>query len=185
MTTRSPVADPVRRTPASDQVPGVPPLRWWMPTVAFVVAAVVLSLLVIAFGTNAGPLDDPKQAYQRDGALHNGSQVGAQVGTVAFGGRTTVVLFERRLPGDAALARWRGDVTRRGTQLVVAVAGQTGTSVLRSAVGMRTPIDAGPPVGYAIVGPDRRVRYATLHPAYLDHASEVDLLIADITGHQS
>ena len=147
--------------------------------------AVVLSVLVVAVGTNAGPLDDPNQAFQRDGALRYGPQVAAQVGTAAFGKRTVVVLFERQPPRGAVFAQWREDVTRRNAVLVVAVAGQSGASALRTAVGMRAPIDGGPPVGYAIVDSDRRVRYATLDPAYLDHASEVDLLTADVAGHTS
>ena len=162
---------------------GRPPLRWWTPAVAFAVAAVVLSVLVIAFGTNSGPLDDPNQAFQRDGALHNGPQLPSQIGDVAFGRSSVVVLFERRQPPDQTLAPWRAGATRNGSRLVIAVAGQSGTPALRDAVGMRTPNDGGPPVGYAIIDQARRVRYATLDPAYLDHASEVEMLTADRTGH--
>lgn len=50
---------------------------------------------------------------------------------------------------------------------------------------MRTPNDGGQPVGYAIVDRSRQVRYATLDPAYLDHASEVELLTAGLSGHAS
>ena len=165
--------------------PGPPPLRWWLPALAFAVTAGVLSGLVIAVGTNNGPLDDPNQAFQRDGALHNGAQLPARIGDVAFGGSTVVVLFERRRPPGHNFALWSAGITRAGSRLVVAMAGQPRTSALREAVGMRTPNDGGQPIGYAIVDQSRRVRYATLDPAYLDHPSEVELLLADLSGHAS
>ena len=162
-----------------------PPLRWWTPAVAFAGSAAVLSVLVIAFGTNNGPLDDPNQAFQRDGALHNGPQLPDRIGDIAFGGSSVVVLFERRQPPGRTFQEWRAGAAHNGSRLVVAVAGQPGTSALRDAIGMRTPNDGGPPVGYAIVDRSRRVRYATVDPAYFDHASEVELLTAALTGHAS
>ena len=179
MTVASPNDHAQRRTagPRNDR----PPLRWWTPAVAFAVSAVVLSALVIVFGTNNGPLDDPNQAFQRDGALHNGTQLPNRIG----GSSVVVVLFVRRQPPGQPFAQWRAGITQNGSRLVVAVAGQPGTSALRDAVGMRRPNDGGPPVGYAIVDRSRRVRYATLDPAYFDHASEVELLTAALTGHAS
>lgn len=55
------VAPPVGQAqgPADSALPGPPPLRWWVPAAAFALAGIVLSVLVIAFGTNNGPLDDP------------------------------------------------------------------------------------------------------------------------------
>ena len=181
------VAPPVglEQRPAGGALLGPPPLRWRAPAVAFAVAAVVLSVLVIAFGTNNGPLDDPNQAFQRDGGLHNGPLLPDRIGDVAFGASTVVVLFVRRQPPGPAFAQWRGGVTRKGARLVVAVAGGPSTAALRDAVGMRTPNDGGQPVGYAIVDRTRRVRYASLDPAYLDHASEVELLTAALTGRAS
>jgi hypothetical protein len=41
---------------------------------------------------------------------------------------------------------------------------------------MPTPVDGGPPVGYAVVDPSRQVRYATLDPQYLINAFEVDVI---------
>ena len=182
--TVAPHVDQARR-PTGNPRHGSPPLRWWTPAVVFAVGAVVLSVLVIAFGTNNGPLDDPNQAFQRDGALHNGPQLPDRIGDIAFGPSTVVVLFERRQPPGQTFAQWTAGITRSGTRLVVAVANQPGTSALRDAVGMRKPNDGGPSVGYAIVDRSRRVRYATLDPAYLDHLSEVELLTAGLTGHAS
>jgi hypothetical protein len=178
-----PIKGPQRSTGTSR--PGPPPLRWWAPAVAFAVSAVVLSVLVIAFGTNSGPLDDPNQAFQRDGALHNGPQLPDRIGGITFGGSSVVVPFVRRPPPGQILAPWRASAIRNGSRLVVTAAGQPGTSALRKAVGMRTPNDGGPPVGYAIIDRYQRVRYATLDPAYLDHTSEVELLTADLAGHAS
>ena len=182
--TRAPLVNRARpRQRPTGTPPDPPPLRWWLPALAFAVAAVVLSGLVIAFGSNNGPLDDPNQAFQRDGALHNGAQLAARIGDIAFGGSSVVILFERRQPSSPAFTLWRAAATRNGTRFVLAIAGQPRTSALRAALGMRTPNDGGQPIGYAIVDQSRRVRYATLDPAYFDHPSEVELLLADLTGH--
>lgn len=182
--TVAPPTDPVRYAagrPRHDP----PPLRWWAPAVAFPVSAVVLSVLVIAFGTNNGPLDDPNQAFQRDGALHHGPQLPGRIGDITFGQSSVVLLFVRQQPSGQAFEEWKVGATSNGSRLVVAVAGQPGTPALRDAVGMRTPNDGGQPVGYAIIDSSRRVRYATLDPAYLDHAAEVELLTSGLTGAAS
>lgn len=58
--TVAPSVDEVRRR-AGTARRGPQPLRWWTPAVAYA-AAIILAGLVTAFGTNNGPLDDPKQA---------------------------------------------------------------------------------------------------------------------------
>ena len=188
MTTRTVVSPASTRGQRADRDPAQqtgPPLRWWQPAAAFAVAAVVLTGLVIGYGTNAGPLDDPNQAFQRDGGLHNGPLVSAEVGGTAFGGQTVVVLFGRQEPGGTAFRSWASTVTAHGTRLVIAIAGHPGALSLEQAVGMRSPRDGGRPVGYAIVDPQRKVRYATLDPAYEDHASEVTLLTVAISAATS
>lgn len=182
--TVAPPIDQAQR-PAGSPRHHPPPLRWWTPAVAFAVCAVALSILVIAFGTDNGPMDDPNQAFQRDGALHSGPQLPDRIADIAFGDSSVVVLFVRRQPSGQTFQEWKAGVTRNGSRLVVAVAGQPGTPALRDAVGMRTPNDGGQPVGYAIVDRSPRVRYATLDPSYLDHASEVELLTAGLKGHTS
>ena len=81
--------------------------------------------------------------------------------------------------GDAVL---RGPPQRLGAELVVAVAGAPQAALLADAVDMPTPVDGGPPVGYAVVDPDRTVRYATLDPAYLDNAFELDVITGAVQG---
>jgi hypothetical protein len=163
MTAAPPISQAPR--PTGNSRLAQPPLPWWTPAVAFALSAVLLSVLVIAFKTNSGPLDDPNQAFQRDGALHQGRQLPKRIGGIAFGGRSVVVLFVRRQPPAQALALWKAGATHSGSRLVVAVAGQPGTSALRDAVGLRTPNDGGQPVGYAIIDRSRRVHYAILDPA--------------------
>jgi len=150
--TVAPPIDPAQR-PTGSPRHDPPPLRWWTPAVAFAVCAVVLSVLVIAFGTNNGPLDDPNQALQRDGALHNGPQLPNRIGEITFGQSSAVVLFVRRQPSGQTFGQWRAGVTRYGTRLVVAPAGQHGTPALRDAVGMRTPTAASPSVTRSSTAP--------------------------------
>ncbi|MCA1712247.1 MAG: hypothetical protein LC789_11670 [Actinobacteria bacterium] len=159
------------------RLPGaVPPLRWWLPAVTFGVAALLLSLVVGLLVRPPGPRDNPDPADQRDGLLLAGPQLPAVVAGVTFGGGTVVVLFERRDPAGLAFERWREQVSHHGTRLVVAVAPSPRAQALASATGMPVPKDGGAPVGYAVVDPARRVRYATLDPAYLDNAFEVDVI---------
>ena len=153
-----------------------PPLAWWVPAVVFAVAAAVLSLVVAVVVRGPGPRDDPDPALQRDGLLLQGPVLPEQVAGVRFGGRPVVVLFERHPPGGPDFARWRAEVSDDGVELVVAVAGTGRAARLAAAVRMPVPVDGGPPVGYAVVDPARQVRYATLDPAYLGNAFEVDVI---------
>ena len=159
------------------RLPGAePPLRWWLPTAVFTVAAVVLSLIIALVVRAPGPRDDPDPADQRDGLLLSGPRLPPQVAGVEFGGRTVVVLFERTPPAGPAFDRWRDAVSDDGVGLVVAVAGEKGTGPLAVATGIPRPVDGGPPVGYAVVDATRLVRYATLDPTYLINSFEVDVI---------
>lgn len=103
------------------------------------------------------------------------------------GGRPTVVLFLRP---DGAAAQCR-DVSRRVSSaagLVVVLAGPASCvgipAVLvdpegRTAVayGMRSPADGGPPVGYAVVDAETRIRYRTLDPDPAAHGREITTIL--------
>ncbi len=159
------------------RLPGArPPLAWWLPVVAFAVVTVVLSLIVVLVVRAPGPLDDPDPAEQRNALLLDGPVLAPQVDGVRFGGRTVVVLFERTPPSGPAYDAWRRVAIDDGVELVVAVAGREGAAALATQLAMPTPVDGGPPVGYAVVDADRRVRYATLDPTYVDNAFEVDVI---------
>ena len=165
------------------RLPGAaPPLTWWVPAGVFVVAAAVLALVVALVVRGPGPRDDPDPAFQRDGLLLDGPVLPEQVAGVRFGGRPVVLLFERQPPGGPDFAQWRAEVGDEGVDLVVAVAGSDRLGQLATAVGMPTPVDGGPPVGYAVVDPARQVRYATLDPAYLDNAFELDVITGAVAG---
>lgn len=121
-----------------------------------------------------GPLDDPDAADQRDGLLLDGPVLPAEAGGVVFGGRPVVVLFDRDEPSGPAFERWEATVPDDGVELVVR-AGAAGDD-LAHPVGMRTPVDGMRPVGYAVVDPSRRLRYATLDPVCEQNAFEVDVI---------
>lgn len=166
------------------RLPGaVPPLRWWLPLLAFAAVALALSLVVVLVVRPPGPGDDPHVGDQRDGLLLNGPWLAATTAGVHFGGRPVVLLFERTEPRGEQFERWRRQVSDDGVQLVVLVAGADSTKVLAAVVRMPTPTDGGPPIGYAVVDPARQVRYSTLDPVYVKNAFEVDVItgaIADV-----
>ncbi len=157
----------------------VPPLRWWWPAAVLAVAVVVLGVLVTLVVRGPGPLDDPRLSDQRDGLLLDGPVLPASVAGVPFGGEPVVVLFERTPPAGAAFDAWREAVTDAGARLVVAD-DAPGRDALAEAVVMPTPVDGGPPVGYAVVDPARTVRYATLDPRYTDNAYEIGVIVAAV-----
>ena len=162
------------------RLPGAaPPLRWWWPAVVFAAAVVVLAFVVTLVVRGPGPLDDPDAADQRDGLLLSGPTLPREVAGVSFGGRPVVLLFERTEPAGPAFERWRQAVAQTGADLLVLSGGRR-AELLADAVGMPTPVDGGPPVGYAVVDPSRTVRYATLDPAYLRNAFEVDVIVGAI-----
>ena len=72
-------------------------------------------------------------------------------------------------------------MTQSGADLVV-LSSPRRAELLADAVGMPTPVDGGLPVGYAVVDPSRTVRYATLDPAYLRNAFEVDVIVGAVDG---
>lgn len=156
-----------------------PPLRWWLPSAVFAVAALVLTLVVVLVVRPPGPLDDPDPADQRDGLLLDGPRLPPEVAGVAFGGRTVVVLFERTAPVGPAYDAWRAVVTDDGVELVVRV-GAAGAA-LAAATGLARPVDGGAPVGYAVIDSARLVRYATLDPTYRDNAFEVDVITGAVS----
>jgi hypothetical protein len=163
------------RDAAWGRLPGAePPLRWWLPAVVALLAALVLSLVVVLVVRPPGPRDDPDPAEQRNGLLLDGPVLPDRAGGVEFGGRPVVVLFDRQPPSGPAFERWRQTVSDDGVELVVR-AGEAGDA-LADLVGMPTPVDGGRPIGYAVVDPARQVRYATLDPSYLSNAFEVDVI---------
>ena len=148
----------------------------------FLVAALVLTLVIVLVVRPPGPGDDPIAGDQRDGLLIDGPVLAPMLGGVEFGGRPVVLLFERIRPAGPLFVQWRRQVSDDGVDLVVLVAGSAEAITLAAAVQIPTPTDGGPPVGYAVVDPARQVRYSTLDPVYVKNAFEVDVISGAIAG---
>jgi hypothetical protein len=169
------------------RIPGLgPPLPGWAPLVWFASLAAVLSVVVVGLVRPPGPLDQPDPAFQREGLLLGAPAVPGEVAGVAFGGRPVVLLFDRSLRDQSALAQWvaavpEGAVVRlvlpepaprllnsSRLEIVVDPSGR-----LADVVNLPTPVDQGPGIGYAVVDRNRQVQYSTLDPVYLSNAFEI------------
>ena len=180
-----PLSHDLPRPDVWGRVPGLaPPVPVWLPLALFALLGAGLAAVVLVLVRPPGPLDQPDLAYQRDGLLRTGPVVPAELGGLALGGQTVVLVFARTAPPAEQLGRWRSELaperqvrlvlplpSRRdglGVPVVVDPAGD-----VARAVALPVPVDGGPGVGYAVVDADRVVRYATLDPAWLDNAFEV------------
>ena len=161
-----------------------PPVRWWVPPAGFAALSVALVMVVLRLVPSPGPMDDPDPALQRDGIVRDGPQLPVTLGGLQFGGQLTVLLFDRTAPSGPRFQRWRDEVSQGGALPVVCVAVFTSCTELATTVGLATPTDGGAPVGYAVVDQHRRVRYATLDPAYLQNAFEVNVITQAIKTGQ-
>lgn len=195
MSTRPPVADPavVDVDDEWGRVPGLrPPIPGWAPLVWFAVLAAVLTAVVVALVLPPGPLDNPDPAYQRDGLLIDGPVLPAGVVGVGFGEQRVVLVFDRMEPDPVELRRWASDVPPGvDVRLVLSETGAPGDAAgrvqtvvdpsgrLADAVDLPTPVDGGPGIGYAVVDSNRRVRYSTLDPDYLNNGFEIRTIVTE------
>jgi len=167
------------------------PTRRALATVWVAVAIGAVALLYVS-QRSQGPLDDPDQAEQRVGFLDQ-APLPIPATMVANGlpaaGRPTVVLFLRP---DDALSECR-NISRRvpasSATLVAVLAGPASCPGVSGVLvdperrmareyGMRAPADGGPPVGYAVVDDQTRVRYRTLDPDPAANSLEVKTILA-------
>lgn len=158
-----------------------PPVRWWVPAIAATALLAVLIAVVVLLVKPPGPLDDPRPAFQRDGLLRDGPVLDGDFEGVELGDRTVILLFERLEPEGGEWQQWQADVTSDGANLVVLTPNDPAHDRLVSALHMPVPVDGGPPIGYAVVDPERRVRYVTLDPQYLINAYEVDVITGAVS----
>lgn len=163
----------------------IAPLVWWLVT------SVVLAAVVLGAVGAPGPLDDPREADQRAGLLIDVGEArdvsGLELPGGPVGRRPVVIVFDRappepdrlrafveEVPGDFAVVlvatRGRAAATRR----VRGVGDPAGR--IAEVVRMPQPGDGGPPVGYAVIDREARVRYATLDPTYPEHGFEVEVV---------
>lgn len=157
-------------------------------------AALVLGGALAAAQLGKDPLDDPDLAYQRPGFLGADGEpfpAPAVNGDVPSAGSRAVVFFTRpeRSENLAGALAERQSLRERAL-LILVVAGATAPASvadvpvvadparqLAAAYRMPVPSDRGPPVGYAIVDRDGRVRYRTLDPDTAEHLDEVETMV--------
>ncbi len=171
----------------TEQVPGTARRALFAVWLVAAVASIVLLVVIQLF---QGPADDPDPAYQRPGVLDLAAlpaPAPAVTPRVPGPGRAAVVFFERPdslavlcgvlpgtgLAGEAELVVVAsGPVTECGAvPVVVDPAGR-----IAQGYGMRTPIDGGPPVGYAVVDATGSIRYRTLAPE-ISELQEVSVVL--------
>ena len=90
------------------------------------------------------------------------------------------VVFDRAVPDAARLRTWTRAVPSGIEVVLVVPSGGTAAGPVpvtadprgrvADSLGLPRPVDGGPPVGYAIVDRQARVRYRTLDPQYLAHS---------------
>ena len=162
----------------------------------WVVAVVFFGALLLLARAAQGPLDDSDPAFQRPGFLDVGDlpePAPAVRADIQLTGQATVVFFERsdrigELCGALRHHRFDTDVqavvvtpsearTDDCPKRVVAVVDPT----LADAFGVRQPRQGGPPVGYAVVDPQGRIRYRTIDPAVSSLLGEVDTIVGALS----
>lgn len=169
----------------------VPPRR--SLAAVWVVAAFASVVLLTVAARLEGGRDDVDQAEQRVGFLDEGP-LPIPAPPVASGlpasGQPTVVLFLR--PDDAG--QECREVSRSVASAAAIVAVLSGPGACdevagvvvdperrtAAAYGMRVPADGGPPVGYAVVDAQSRVRYRTLDPHPAAHSGEISTVLAGL-----
>ncbi|MGH3666398.1 MAG: hypothetical protein ACRDU8_09995 [Egibacteraceae bacterium] len=164
-----------------------PPLPPSAPLLFWLAMGAVLTAVVLAGTPRPGPLDDPDPARQRTGV-----PIPTETAPVAVdlrlpadpvGKRPVAVVFDRTVPDAARLRAW-AQAMPSSIEVVLVVpsrgAAQGPLPVLADprgriadSFGMPRPVDAGPPVGYALLDRQGRVRYRTLDPQYLAHRFEL------------
>ncbi len=156
-------------------------------------AAFASVVLLALAGRLEGGRDDVDQAEQRVGFLDEGPlpiPAPPVVSGLPASGRPTVVLFLR--PDDAGQECREVSRSVASAAAIVAVLSGSGAcdgvaGVLvdpkgrtAAAYGMRVPADGGPPVGYAVVDNESRVRYRTLDPHPAANSSEILTVLAGL-----
>lgn len=148
---------------------------------------------VAAVQTSAGPLDDPKPAHQRAGYLDAvGSRTAAPLVTISRPAedKVTVIFFVRSAQQRPLLSALSKPQALPTSVDAFVVGGRPDLAESRFAsisdadadlargYGMPVPVDGGYPVGYAVVGPDRTIRYRTLDPGVAGRLDEVRTIVA-------
>lgn len=185
------VGAPARHS--SRDVTRVTPLSVRAPLVTFGIAAIVLSVVVLAVVPDPGPFDSADEGSQRSGLLVPAAQSERLPSLgVPVTRRALLLVFDRDVPSAPRFRRFRSALPPGAAVVLVVPAGSShadlaGTPVvaascrLKEAVAMPTPRDGGSPIGYAVVDEARLIRYATLDPQYFDHVDEAATMLAGVS----
>jgi len=174
--------------PAIARPPGWPTRR---AVVSIWVAAAIGLGALLAAASPRGPLDDPDPARQRPGYIDGGGlpAPAPDLGAGVTPGRRAVVFFVR--PEQVSSLCQALPASGLGTSASLAVIVSSPSDCSRQAAlivdsgglarrfGMPTPVDGGPPVGYAVVDTAGRIRYRTLDPRGAGGLDEVATMLAD------
>jgi len=162
-----------------------------LPLVWLVIVGLLGGLLLAAQHARS-PLDDPDPARQRPGFLDvvDRPTAAPQVAPgVPAPGRRAVVFFVRpglsaplcQVIGKASSLARRADLSVVSSGAVTACGSvptvTDGTGRLAREFAMRRPRDGGPPVGYAVVDRDGRIRYRTLDSRVVEGIGEVETMV--------
>jgi len=159
--------------------------------VAVWLAAAVGFGLLLTMASGRGPLDDPDPARQRSGFVDGGGMTAPGIAAgVPAPGRRAVVFFVR--PGQIGPLCRALPASSPGAKASLAVVvsspadcpGQKTLVVDSGGIarrfGMPTPVDGGPPVGYALIDSAGRIRYRTLDPRGAGGLDEVATVLDDV-----
>ncbi len=166
--------------------------------VAFAVAALVLSVVVVLAVPDPGPLDAAHEGSQRSGLLIPEAQAdrvpALELPGAPVGRRHVLLVFDRDVPSTERFRRFRAELPDTAA-VVLAVAKEstraelagtpivTGTKArqLAKTIDVTPPRDGGAPIGYAVLDAQTRIRYTTLDPLYFQHVDEVATMLAAVS----
>lgn len=159
--------------------------------------AICLGVLLGFAEYRRNPLNDPDQAWQRTGVLLPAHTYPAPTaGVEPRPGHRVIIFFARSLT-DRYLFHDLADQADLGSAADLIVVTPDGSrpviengiwrfamdtdGALARAVGLRRPIDGGPPVGYVLIDSHGYIRFRTLDPGFGQRAWEIKLLLGGIS----
>lgn len=160
----------------------------------WVAAVAALAALLAVAQSTEGPLDDSDPAFQRPGFLDVGDlpRPAPRIAGVSYDTRRTVVFFEQGDRIGPLCRALESETFDDDVQLVVVHPADRSTRCasgvavvlsdgLADRFALRRPRGDGPPVGYAIVDSDGRIRYLTLDPEVASQLDEVRTVLGALS----
>ena len=172
------------------------PLRQPLTKVSLVsiwlLIASVMGILLLLSSSKPMAADDPDLAYQRPGFLLPATLVAPKLtNSIPRTGRRTVVLlertapkklfddqkFEKQLASKADLVLITLDGTKIADEPLIKAQIVDSNKMLASKLIPRNSVDAGYPIGYAIVDSKGFLRYYTLDPFFGTMSDEIEIML--------